>query len=93
MLIWTRTYRAFLLVCIVATLGIARAEAQTMSNPVVDLALKNGESTELSDLYWVNSSCKSMLKGTPEVEVLDGPSGVTATIKPASSYGRKLVTG
>ena len=91
MLIWTHIYRAFLLACIVATFGIARTEAQTMSNPVLDLALKSGESTELTDLYWVNSSCKSMLKGTPEVEILDGPSSVTASIKSASVLPR--VTG
>jgi len=88
MLVWTKTYRAFLLVCIVATFGIVRTEAQTMSNPVHDLALKSGESTELGDLYWVNSSCKSLLKGTPDVEILDGPSGVTATIKPATILPR-----
>src|SRR5258708_17730063 len=88
MLVWTKTYRTFLLACIVATLGIARTEAQTISNPVHDLALKSGESTELTDLYWVNSSCKSMLKGTPEVEILDGPPGVTATIKPTSVLPR-----
>src|SRR4051794_1354589 len=91
MLIWTKTYRAFLLVCIVAASGIGRTEAQTMSKPVHDLALKSGESTELSDVYWVNSSCKSMLKSTPEVEILDGPSSVTATIKPASILPR--ITG
>ena len=67
MLIWTKTYRAFLLVCIVATFGIARTEAQTMSNPVHDLALKSGESTELGDLYWVNSSCKSLLNHFPKM--------------------------
>jgi hypothetical protein len=38
-----------------------------------EIALKNGESTELGDEYWINSNCKSPLKGTPEVEILDGP--------------------
>jgi hypothetical protein len=87
MLVWIMTCRAFLCVCIFATMGIA-TQAQTISNPVSDLALKSGESTELSDVYWINSSCKSILKGTPEVEILDGPSSVTATIKPASIVPR-----
>ncbi len=91
MFICTKPYKAFLLVCIVAALGIAKTEAQTMSKPVHDLALKSGESTELGDVYWVSSSCKSLLKSTPEVEVLDGPSSVTATIKPASILPR--ITG
>ena len=46
------------------------------------LALKNGESVEVGPIYYV-SNCKSILKSTPEVEILDGPAGVEATIKQA----------
>jgi hypothetical protein len=56
------------------------AHAQSIQFSVREIALKNGESTELGDEYWINSNCKSLLKSTPEVEILDGPPGVTAAI-------------
>ena len=62
----------------VSLLG-AGAQAQTVRN-VPSIALKNGESTELGDLYWV-VNCKSLLKSAPEAEILDGPPGVTVTVK------------
>jgi hypothetical protein len=45
-------------------------------------ALKSGEITEVADLYWV-INCKSQLTGPPEVTVLDGPPGVTASVAEA----------
>jgi hypothetical protein len=59
------------------------AHAQTMTvagSP--SLALKSGESVEVGDVYYV-SNCRSLLKGTPEVEVLEGPSAVSVSIKDA----------
>ncbi len=57
------------------------ARAQTVvGSPSV--ALKSGETLELGHLYWV-SHCKSILKATPEVEVLDGPPGVSVAVKEA----------
>ena len=47
------------------------------------LALKSGESSEIADIYYISRDCKSLLKATPAVEILDGPPGVTATINPA----------
>ncbi len=64
------------------------AQAQTIFWAVRDVALKSGESTELADIWWINHSCKSMLKATPEVEILDGPPGVTAVINPAKVVPR-----
>ena len=46
------------------------------------LALKSGESTEVATVYYI-TNCKSLLKSTPEVEILDGPPGVSASIKEA----------
>src|SRR5690242_12501465 len=46
------------------------------------LALKNGESVEVGEVYYVQN-CRSTLKSTPEVEILEGPPGVEATIKEA----------
>jgi hypothetical protein len=61
----------------------AGARAQSIQFTVWDIALKNGESTELTDVWFINTNCKSVLKGTPEVEIIDGPPGVTAVINAA----------
>jgi hypothetical protein len=42
----------------------------------------------LGDVFYITTSCKSLLKGTPEVEILDGPPGVTAAINPAKVVPR-----
>jgi hypothetical protein len=63
-----------------ASLGTA-AQAQTITGSPT-IALKSGESSEVGNVYWV-SNCRSLLKGTPEAEVLEGPPGVTVTIKEA----------
>lgn len=64
------------------------AHAQTIQRTVHDIALKDGESTELGDIYFITANCKSVLKGTPQVEILDGPPGVTAVINPAKVVPR-----
>jgi hypothetical protein len=68
--------------CLVGVSASAPAQAQTISG-TPGIALKNGESFELADAYWISSTCNSMLVGTPEVEILDGPPGVTVTVKEA----------
>src|SRR5262252_4346160 len=74
-------------VCAVFHLGItgivgsAGAHAQTITNSP-SIALRSGESTELVRLYWV-VNCRSVLKGTPEAEILDGPPGVSLAVKAA----------
>ena len=65
----------------------ANAHAQSIEHTVTNIALKNGESTEL-DVYSISNSCKSLLKAATDVEILDGPPGVTATIKPAKVIPR-----
>ena len=79
--------RAILLIsalCLACVLGGAPAQAQTISG-TPGIALKSGESFELGDAYWISSTCNSMLVGTPEVEILDGPPGVTVTVKDHAS--------
>ena len=51
------------------------------------IALKSGESTEVGKLYYVEA-CRSILNSPPEVEVLEGPSQVSAVVKPASVLPR-----
>ena len=69
------------LFCFVCVLANADAKAQTIYYNVHNLALKSGESAELADVYYINGDCKSLLKATPEVEILDGPPGITAALK------------
>jgi hypothetical protein len=45
------------------------------------IALKSGETTELSLLYYI-SNCASIMVGNPEIEVLDGPPEITLSFKP-----------
>ena len=71
------------LLCFVCVLANADAKAQTISFPTHNIALKGGESVELGDVYQISADCKSLLKATPQVEILDGPAGVTAAIKEA----------
>ena len=44
------------------------------------LSLKAGESTDVGDVYYV-VNCKSLLKGDPTVEVMEGPPEVTVSIR------------
>jgi hypothetical protein len=72
---------AFLCVGIPGVLGGAGAEAQTMAlTGVATIAMKSGETTEVGNLYYV-ANCRSLLTSRPEVEILDGPPGVAASIK------------
>jgi hypothetical protein len=43
-------------------------------------ALKSGETVAVGNLFWV-VNCRSLLKGPMTVEILDGPSSVTASIR------------
>jgi hypothetical protein len=69
------------LFCFVCVLTTAGATAQTLYFNVHDIALKSGESVELTDIFYIGNNCQSLLKAVPEVEILDGPPGVTAAIK------------
>jgi hypothetical protein len=73
--------RAVLTILHIGIAGGAAAHAQTITGAAT-IALRSGESAEIGDLYWV-TNCKSILKNTPEVEILDGPPGVSVEIKAA----------
>jgi hypothetical protein len=81
------TSSAFLAVCclILALLlepASVRAQGVMALANAGTIALKSGESTEVTKLYWVEG-CRSTLKSPPEVEILDGPPQVTAEVKEA----------
>jgi hypothetical protein len=67
-----------------ALLGTASARAQGVMSlgGAQTIALKSGESTEVFNLYWVEG-CRSTLKSPPEVEIVDGPPQVSASVKEA----------
>jgi hypothetical protein len=73
----------FKIIACVIVIGIGsvlanRAQAQSWQMNSQSYALKSGESVEVMDLYWV-TNCQSQLTSPPEVTVLDGPPGVTAS--------------
>jgi hypothetical protein len=84
MRIKSNAFLAVLCLILVSLLGTASARAQgvTMLAGSGTIALKSGESTDVGNLWFV-TGCRSMLKSTPEVEVLDGPPQVSASVKEA----------
>jgi hypothetical protein len=73
---------AVAVMCAAVSPGFEAAQAQSWQMNTQSYALKSGESTEIGDLYWV-VNCQSQLQGPPEVTILDGPPGVTASITEA----------
>jgi hypothetical protein len=60
-------------------LGAAPAHAQAN---VANIALKSGETQELGPIYFIQpTNCRSLMLGTPEAEILEGPQGVTVTVR------------
>jgi hypothetical protein len=58
--------------------GAAGAAAQ---EELPRISLKSGETVEVRNVFFIRN-CKSILKETPVVEVLEGPAELTLTIKP-----------
>jgi len=52
------------------------------------LAAKNNESIEIGPVYWV-VSCRSVMIGLPEIEILEGPPQVALTIKEGQVLPRR----
>lgn len=67
--------------------GSARAQGVMNLANAGTIALKSGESTEVTKLYFVEG-CRSTLKSPPEVEILDGPPQVSAEVKEATVMPR-----
>ncbi len=49
-------------------------------NAQTRIALKSGESAELGLVYYI-TRCASIMVGTPEIEILEGPPELTLSIK------------
>jgi len=67
----------------VALLGLVSQDALAQARwALPNVALKSGESVEVGNLYRVSpGTCRSLLKDLPVVEVMEGPSEVTASAK------------
>jgi hypothetical protein len=86
---WSKTFLLLSFLAFAICLGASATQAQVMQLAGAGtIALKSGETIELGKIYWV-ANCRSMLKSTPEVEVLDGPPQVSATIKDAMVLPRR----
>jgi hypothetical protein len=83
----SKTFLVISQLTIAGVLAIAGAHGQTITGSPT-IALKSGESTEISDLYFI-TNCRSLLKGTPEAEVVDGPPGVSVAVKEAMVLPRQ----
>lgn len=66
----------------ISSISASSVQAQSWQMNTQSYALKSGESVEVMDLYWV-VNCRSQLTSPPEVTVLDGPPGVTASVTEA----------
>ena len=65
--------------------GSAQAQSWQLLNE--SIALRSGETVEIGDVYWV-VNCRSQLRDPPQVTIMDGPPGVTATVTEARVMAR-----
>jgi hypothetical protein len=69
----------FTIACFAVASFVAISEAHAQKPPR-HIALKSGESTELRNFYFVQH-CRSLMIGTPVVDVLEGPEELTVSLK------------
>src|ERR1700688_3478545 len=60
--------------------GLGSHGAANAQDALRRIAVKNGESIDLGTVYYV-SNCRSIMIGLPDIEVLEGPSGVAVSIR------------
>ena len=70
------------LIISLCSVSASSVRAQSLLLNAQSYALKSGESVEVGDIYYV-VNCRSLLTSPPEVTVMDGPPGVTATVTEA----------
>src|SRR5215216_3895994 len=71
---WRSTALLITHVCCAVLLGDSEAHAQNR------LVIKNGETVELHLVFYI-ASCRSIMVGLPQVEMIEGPPEVTLSIK------------
>jgi hypothetical protein len=60
--------------------GLGSHGAANAQDALRRIAVKSGESVDLGTVYYV-SNCRSIMIGLPDIEVLEGPSGVAVSIR------------
>jgi hypothetical protein len=70
------------LAAILFGLSVAQEAWSQSRNIIPSVALKSGESVEVSDL-WFALNCRSLLIATPTAEVMEGPSEIAVSVKEA----------
>jgi hypothetical protein len=78
----------FVLVAAAIAFGPACWNTPAIAAEPTIVALKSGETADLNKLFFVRN-CRSLLKGKMTVEVLDGPPGLTASIREQQIAPRK----
>jgi len=76
---------ALKLLLLISCIGLAGTWAHAQQA----IALKSGESAELGSVWWV-VNCRSIMLGLPEVEILEGPPGLTLSIRESMVLPRRL---
>jgi hypothetical protein len=82
-----RLNTSFAIACVGLAVFAAVSGAQAQHAPR-RIALKSGESTELRNFYAVQN-CRSILIGTPDLDVLQGPKELTVTFKEGAKLPAK----
>jgi hypothetical protein len=62
--------------------GAASAPAQSLIWDADTIVLRSGETATIGSIYFI-ANCKSVLRGTPKAEIVEGPPGLTVTVKEA----------
>jgi hypothetical protein len=75
---WTRA--AIFAMAAAGIVASSGAFGQFLGKGEATIALRSGESTDIMKLYYVYN-CQSILKSTPEAEILDGPPAVTVSVR------------
>lgn len=69
--------------------GVLTGGAAARAESAQSIALRSGETVELFPLFWV-VNCRSILKGPPVAEVLEGPPELTVTVREQKVIPRKV---
>ena len=70
---------AGLLTVILMSVTTLQEACADLRNTYGMIALKSGESVELTELYWI-ANCRSILTATPTAEVMEGPSEIAVSV-------------
>jgi hypothetical protein len=79
----------FLAILCLGIVNSVYADAAQAQEPQRRIALKSGETLELGTVWFV-ANCKSIMVGSPTIEVLEGPKELSLTIKEGAVIPRRL---